>query len=71
MCGKGAFERSRYMNMVVQRACHPQLRYYLHSTVSGLFPFLQKVGLVGNVVFCCCIQLVNVVEVVDDCLLWN
>ncbi|XP_057454379.1 DNA polymerase zeta processivity subunit-like [Lotus japonicus] len=44
----GAFERSRYMNMVVQRACHPQLRYYLHSTVSGLFPFLQK-GMVERV----------------------
>jgi hypothetical protein len=42
---KGAFERRRYMNVVVQRACHPQLRYYIHATVSGLLPFIQKVGL--------------------------
>ncbi|XP_061340407.1 DNA polymerase zeta processivity subunit-like [Gastrolobium bilobum] len=39
----GAFERRRYMNVVVQRALHPQLRYYIHATVSGLLPFLQKV----------------------------
>ncbi|RYR49327.1 hypothetical protein Ahy_A07g035786 isoform A [Arachis hypogaea] len=38
----GAFERRRYMNVVVQRARHPQLRYYIHATVSGLLPFLQK-----------------------------
>ncbi|GAU26323.1 hypothetical protein TSUD_56210 [Trifolium subterraneum] len=38
----GAFERRRYMNVVVQRACHPQLRYYIHATVSGLLPFIQK-----------------------------
>ncbi|KAK9199441.1 hypothetical protein WN944_014632 [Citrus x changshan-huyou] len=30
----GAFERRRYMNLVVQRARHPQLRDYIHS--SGL-----------------------------------
>ncbi|XP_057724302.1 DNA polymerase zeta processivity subunit isoform X2 [Arachis stenosperma] len=40
--GKGAFERRRYMNVVVQRARHPQLRYYIHATVSGFLPFLQK-----------------------------
>ncbi|CAI8609970.1 unnamed protein product [Vicia faba] len=40
----GAFERRRYMNVVVQRACHPQLRYYIHATVSGLLPFIQKNG---------------------------
>ncbi|XP_057451135.1 DNA polymerase zeta processivity subunit-like [Lotus japonicus] len=44
----GAFERRRYMNLVVQRACHPQLRYYIHATVSGLLPFLQK-GIVERV----------------------
>ncbi|KAF3455261.1 hypothetical protein FNV43_RR05709 [Rhamnella rubrinervis] len=41
----GAFERRRYMNMVVQRARHPELRDYIHSAVSGLLPFIQK-GLV-------------------------
>ncbi|XP_061361143.1 DNA polymerase zeta processivity subunit isoform X2 [Gastrolobium bilobum] len=44
----GAFERRRYMNVVVQRALHPQLRYYIHATVSGLLPFLQK-GMVERV----------------------
>ncbi|KAG7955316.1 hypothetical protein I3843_11G064600 [Carya illinoinensis] len=44
----GAFERRRYMNMVVQRARHPQLRDYIHSTVSTLLPFIQK-GLVERV----------------------
>ncbi|RVW63623.1 DNA polymerase zeta processivity subunit [Vitis vinifera] len=40
----GAFERRRYMNAVVQRARHPQLRDYIHSAVSGLLPFIQKVS---------------------------
>ncbi|XVF79381.1 hypothetical protein PTKIN_Ptkin14bG0217600 [Pterospermum kingtungense] len=44
----GAFERRRYMNVVVQRARHPQLREYIHSAVSGLLPFIQK-GLVERV----------------------
>ncbi|XP_073220356.1 DNA polymerase zeta processivity subunit isoform X3 [Cicer arietinum] len=44
----GAFERRRYMNVVVQRACHPQLRYYIHATISGLLPFIQK-GMVERV----------------------
>ncbi|OMO65775.1 DNA-binding HORMA [Corchorus capsularis] len=44
----GAFERSRYMNVVVQKARHPQLREYIHSAVSGLLPFIQK-GLVERV----------------------
>ena len=42
---KGAFERRRYMNLVVQRARHPQLRDYIHSAVFGLLPFIQNVGL--------------------------
>ncbi|XP_057957531.1 DNA polymerase zeta processivity subunit [Malania oleifera] len=41
----GAFERRRYMNMVVQRARHPQLRDYIHSASTGLLPFIGK-GLV-------------------------
>ncbi|KAL3503729.1 hypothetical protein ACH5RR_038178 [Cinchona calisaya] len=45
----GAFERRRYMNVVVHRARHPQLRDYIHSTVNGLLPFIQK-GLVERVV---------------------
>ncbi|EEF48809.1 Mitotic spindle assembly checkpoint protein MAD2B, putative [Ricinus communis] len=44
----GAFERRRYMNVVVQRAKHPQLRDYIHSAVSSLLPFIQK-GLVERV----------------------
>jgi len=32
------------MNVVVQRARHPQLRDYIHSAVSGLLPFIQKVA---------------------------
>ncbi|XP_022149583.1 DNA polymerase zeta processivity subunit [Momordica charantia] len=44
----GAFERRRYMNAVVQMARHPELQDYIHSTVSGLVPFIQK-GLVERV----------------------
>ncbi|KAJ4726644.1 DNA polymerase zeta processivity subunit-like [Melia azedarach] len=44
----GAFERRRYMNMVVQRARHPELRDYIRSAVNGLLPFIQK-GLVERV----------------------
>lgn len=40
---EGAFERRRYMNAVVQMASHPELQDYIHSTVSGLVPFIQKV----------------------------
>lgn len=31
------------MNMVVQRARHPELRDYIRSAVNGLLPFIQKV----------------------------
>ncbi|XP_070018141.1 DNA polymerase zeta processivity subunit isoform X8 [Nicotiana sylvestris] len=44
----GAFERRRYMNVVVQKARHPELQQYIHSTVNGLLPFIQK-GLVERV----------------------
>lgn len=44
----GAFERRRYMNVVVHRARHPQLRQYIHDAVTGLLSFLQK-GLVERV----------------------
>lgn len=44
LIGEDAFERRRYMNVVVQRARHPQLRDYIHSAVSGLLPFIQKVA---------------------------
>ncbi|GMN47127.1 hypothetical protein TIFTF001_016318 [Ficus carica] len=36
------------MNLVVQRACHPELRDYIHSAVFGLLPFIEK-GLVERV----------------------
>uniref|UniRef100_M1B3R9 HORMA domain-containing protein n=1 Tax=Solanum tuberosum TaxID=4113 RepID=M1B3R9_SOLTU len=45
---KGAFERRRYMNVVVQRARHPELQQYIHSSVNGLLSFIQK-GLVERV----------------------
>ncbi|MED6108027.1 DNA polymerase zeta processivity subunit, variant 2 [Stylosanthes scabra] len=44
----GAFERRRYMNLVVQKARQPQLRYYIHASASGLLPFLLK-GMVDRV----------------------
>uniref|UniRef100_J3MUU7 HORMA domain-containing protein n=1 Tax=Oryza brachyantha TaxID=4533 RepID=J3MUU7_ORYBR len=43
-----AFERRRYMNVVVQKSVHPQLAGYIHSATSGLLPFIQK-GLVERV----------------------
>ncbi|TXG51003.1 hypothetical protein EZV62_023527 [Acer yangbiense] len=39
----GAYERRRYMNVVVQRARQPQLRDYIQSAVNGLLPFIRKV----------------------------
>lgn len=39
----GAFERRRYMNLVVHKAKHPELQEYIHSSVNGLLPFLEKV----------------------------
>ncbi|KAG5387067.1 hypothetical protein IGI04_038537 [Brassica rapa subsp. trilocularis] len=44
-----AFERRRYMNVVVQRARHPELRDYMHSAASGLLPFIQKNDALNNV----------------------
>ncbi|KAK9156319.1 hypothetical protein Sjap_003799 [Stephania japonica] len=38
----GTFERRRYMNVVVHKARHPQLKEYIHSTVTALQPFIQK-----------------------------
>ncbi|PQM43089.1 hypothetical protein Pyn_03005 [Prunus yedoensis var. nudiflora] len=38
----GAFERRKYMNLVVHSARHPELRDYILSAVSGLHPFIQK-----------------------------
>ncbi|KAG6390789.1 hypothetical protein SASPL_148534 [Salvia splendens] len=38
----GAFERRRYMNLVVHKARHPQLYDYIHVAVNGLLPFLTK-----------------------------
>ncbi|KAM7506611.1 hypothetical protein LguiA_017064 [Lonicera macranthoides] len=38
----GAFERRRYMNVLVHKARHPQLREYIHDTLAGLIPFIHK-----------------------------
>lgn len=46
----GAFERRRYMNIVVQKAVHPQLADYIHSVTTGLLPFIQKVCFVPLIV---------------------
>ncbi|XP_021886837.1 DNA polymerase zeta processivity subunit-like [Carica papaya] len=48
----GAFERRRYMNLVVQRARHPELRDYIHSSINGLLPFIQKVKCQYRLVIC-------------------
>ncbi|XP_078447302.1 DNA polymerase zeta processivity subunit-like isoform X2 [Wolffia australiana] len=48
LVGTGAFQRRRYMNIVVHKACHPQLNDYIHSAVFGLLPFIRK-GLVDRV----------------------
>ena len=32
------------MNVVVQKAKHPELSSYIHSVTSGLHPFIQKVS---------------------------
>ncbi|KAK6133085.1 hypothetical protein DH2020_033124 [Rehmannia glutinosa] len=45
---RGAFERRRYLNVVVHKARHPQLNEYIHSAVNGLLPFIDK-GLVDRV----------------------
>ncbi|WOL04380.1 DNA polymerase zeta processivity subunit [Canna indica] len=45
---KEAFERRRYMNVVVHKARHPQLAGYIHSATADLLPFVQK-GLVERV----------------------
>ncbi|KAJ3678692.1 hypothetical protein LUZ60_002495 [Juncus effusus] len=37
-----AFERRRYMNVVVNKARHPQLANYIHSSTFALLPFIQK-----------------------------
>lgn len=44
-----AFERRRYMNVVVHKARHPQLNNYIHSATFGLLSFIQK-GLIERVV---------------------
>ncbi|XP_039115199.1 DNA polymerase zeta processivity subunit isoform X3 [Dioscorea cayenensis subsp. rotundata] len=44
----GAFERRRYMNVVVKKAKHPELSSYIHSVTSCLQSFIQK-GLVERV----------------------
>lgn len=44
-----AFERRRYMNVVVHKARHPQLASYIHSVTSALFSHIHK-GLVERVV---------------------
>ncbi|KAG9439498.1 hypothetical protein H6P81_019663 [Aristolochia fimbriata] len=38
----GAFERRRYMGVIVPRARHPELREYIHTSISSLSPFVEK-----------------------------
>ncbi|XP_062005755.1 DNA polymerase zeta processivity subunit-like [Rosa rugosa] len=44
----GAFERRKYMNLVVHKARHPELRDYIHSAISRLLPFIKKVFCNGS-----------------------
>ncbi|XP_078148189.1 DNA-binding HORMA family protein isoform X3 [Carex rostrata] len=46
---QGAFERRRYMNVVVNKARHPQLANYIHSSLFALLPYIEK-GLAERVV---------------------
>ncbi|XP_068657540.1 DNA polymerase zeta processivity subunit [Aristolochia californica] len=38
----GAFERRRYMGVIVPGARHPELREYIHTSISSLRPFVEK-----------------------------
>nr|GEW64643.1 DNA polymerase zeta processivity subunit [Tanacetum cinerariifolium] len=44
----GAFERRRYMNLVVHTARHPQLHHYIQHSLNSLVPHIQQ-GLVERV----------------------
>ncbi|GAB2276469.1 hypothetical protein Dimus_011193 [Dionaea muscipula] len=44
----GAYERRRYLNLLVHKAIHPGLRDYIYTSVNGLFPFVEK-GLIEKV----------------------
>ncbi|KAL7594770.1 hypothetical protein Lser_V15G29622 [Lactuca serriola] len=44
----GAFERRRYMNLLVHRARHPQLNRYILNSVNALEPYIQQ-GLVERI----------------------
>ncbi|KAK1435557.1 hypothetical protein QVD17_01323 [Tagetes erecta] len=45
----GAFERRRYMNLVVHRARHPQLHRYIHDSLNALVPYFEQ-GMIERVV---------------------
>nr|XP_043636092.1 DNA polymerase zeta processivity subunit [Erigeron canadensis]XP_043636093.1 DNA polymerase zeta processivity subunit [Erigeron canadensis] len=44
----GAFERGRYMNILVHKARHPQLKHYIHHSLNQLVPHFQQ-GLVERI----------------------
>ncbi|KAL8226420.1 hypothetical protein R6Q57_016252 [Mikania cordata] len=44
----GAFERRRYMNLVVHNARHPQLHRYIHDSLNALIPYFQQ-GMIERV----------------------
>ncbi|XP_071693988.1 DNA polymerase zeta processivity subunit isoform X2 [Rutidosis leptorrhynchoides] len=44
----GAFERRRYMNLVVHSARHPELNHYIHNSLNALLPYIQQ-GMVERV----------------------
>lgn len=48
---EGTFERRRYMNVVVNKARHPQLSNYIHNAVFALLPYIQKVFLFFFIIF--------------------
>ncbi|KAJ0765577.1 putative HORMA domain-containing protein [Helianthus annuus] len=44
----GAFERRRYMNLVVHRARHPQLHRYIHESLDAMVSYFEQ-GLIESV----------------------
>ncbi|XP_076943294.1 DNA polymerase zeta processivity subunit-like [Bidens hawaiensis] len=44
----GAFERRRYMNLVVHSARHPQLHRYIHDSLNALLPYIEQ-GMIERV----------------------
>uniref|UniRef100_A0A6N2K8R7 HORMA domain-containing protein n=1 Tax=Salix viminalis TaxID=40686 RepID=A0A6N2K8R7_SALVM len=61
LIGEDAFERRRYMNVVVQRARHHNLEI-IYSAVSGLLPFIERLAVdLSLLCFCGLVERVAVI----------